>query len=122
MGQSKPVRKVVRPTYGIPEWSTRAEEEYLCKDVGCSPAGKENRDDLRCCRAMRWDRCGEDIPGGLRHERTSGWGSAHAKATLRDDCFGVGKPARLAETGRSHARGDGIHGFVLEAGFQRTGG
>jgi hypothetical protein len=41
MEQSKPVTKLVRPTYGIPEWSSRAEEEYLCEDVGCSPARKE---------------------------------------------------------------------------------
>ena len=48
MEQSKPVRKLVRPTYRIPEWSSRAEEEFICKDVGCSPARKENRVDLRC--------------------------------------------------------------------------
>jgi hypothetical protein len=71
MEQSKPVRKLVRPTYRIPEWSSRAEEEYICVDVGCSPARKENRDDLCCGRAMRRDRRGEDVPGGLRHDRTS---------------------------------------------------
>ena len=35
MEQSKPVTKLVRPTYGIPEWSSRAEEECLCEDVEC---------------------------------------------------------------------------------------
>jgi hypothetical protein len=55
----------------------------------------------------------------------SGWGRAHVKTALRDDCGGVGTPARLAETGRSHACRDGIHGFVgkpvfhvWEAAFQ----
>ena len=55
MEQSKPVKKLVRPTYRIPEWSSRAEKEFIGEDVGCSPARKENRNDLRCRRAMRRD-------------------------------------------------------------------
>src|SRR5690242_464348 len=66
MEQSKPLTKLVRPTYGIPEWSSRAEEEYLCEDVGCSPARKEQRNDLRCSRAMRRDRRGEVLFTGER--------------------------------------------------------
>jgi hypothetical protein len=38
MEQLKPATKLVRPTYRIPEWSSRAEEEFIGKDVGCSPA------------------------------------------------------------------------------------
>src|SRR5690348_14430956 len=121
MEQSKPWKKLVRPTSCIPEWSSRAEEEYVCEDVGCSPARKGNRDDLRCGRAMRRDRCGEDVPGGLYHDRASRWRSANAKTALRDRRGGVRKPARLAETGRRDACRDGIHGLVLEAGLQHPG-
>jgi hypothetical protein len=42
MEQSKPGKKLVRPTYRIPEWSSRAEEEYSCEDVGCSPGTLTN--------------------------------------------------------------------------------
>src|SRR6476646_963759 len=118
-GVVKPMTKLVKPTYRIPEWSSRAEEEYIGEDVGCSPARKENRDDLRGGRAMRRDRRGEDVPGSLHHDRTSGSGSAYAEAALRDGYGRVGKLARLAETSGSHARGDGVHRFLLEAGFQR---
>src|SRR5215831_12072561 len=93
MEQLKPATKLVRPTYRIPEWSSRAEEEFIGEDVGCSPARKENGDDLRGGRAMCRDRRGEDVPGGLRHDRAFGWGSTHAKATLRNHRGGVGEPA-----------------------------
>src|SRR5215472_6524739 len=112
MEQLKPATKLVRPTYRIPEWSSRAEEEFICKDVGCSPARKENGDDLCGGRAMRRDRRGEDVPGGLRHDRSSGWGSAYAEAALRDGYIRVGKSARLAETRESHACGDRLR-FTL---------
>ena len=86
MEQSKPGKKLVRPTYRIPEWSSRAEEEFICKDVGCSPARKENRDDLRGGRAMRWDRREKNVPGGLRHDRASGWEARTENLLERQIC------------------------------------
>src|SRR6478672_13391301 len=83
MEQSKPVTKLVRPTYGIPEWSSRAEEEYLCEDVGCSPARKEQRNDLRCSRAMRRDRRGEDAtPWWPSRQRLGHSSSSSATASM----------------------------------------
>jgi hypothetical protein len=45
MEQLEPSTKLARPTCWIPEWSSRAEEEDISEDVGCSSAGKENNDD-----------------------------------------------------------------------------
>jgi hypothetical protein len=41
-GAVKPVLKLVRPTYRIPEWSSRAEEEFIgddCRLFSC-PKGE----------------------------------------------------------------------------------
>src|SRR5215470_19875453 len=49
--QLVPISKLARLTCGVPDWSSRAAEEFQPRDVDCSPAQKGAGDD--CCRIER---------------------------------------------------------------------
>src|SRR5271168_5296792 len=82
---------------------------------------RRTEDDLRGGGAMRRDRRGEDVPGGLSDERLFERGTASGEAPFWNHSQRVGKAARLVEGRGYHACGDGEHGLVLETCVQRAG-
>src|SRR5260370_11229949 len=86
------------------------------------PDERRTKDDLCSYRTMRRKRRGEKGSGGLHHDRASGRRAARGATALRYLHGGFGVAARLAERGRHHACGDGVHRFLLETCIQRAGG
>lgn len=50
--QFVPKAKRARLTWGTPEWRSRAEEEYVNRDVNCSSPERSNGDDQCIHRAL----------------------------------------------------------------------
>src|SRR5258707_761521 len=86
------------------------------------PDERRTENDLCSYRTLRRNRRGEKGSGGVHHDRASGRRAAGGTTALRHLHGGFGVAARLVESGRRHACGDGVHRFLLEAGIQCIGG